>query len=110
MVIPDDKRISTSIDILNLLPCYLSHKIGVVYIGKHQGHDERAILANGHGSSRYRTFVNSLGNLVPLRDLDTSRFYAGSLATDGSPLVRRHCAGGLPRGHHDAHGKRRPVV
>ncbi len=28
--------------------------------------------------------MNSLGNLVHLKDLDTSRFYTGSLETDGS--------------------------
>jgi len=57
MLIPDDKRISTSIDILNLLPCYLSHKIGVVYVGKHQANDEKAILSNATGSARYTPLI-----------------------------------------------------
>lgn len=52
--------------------------------GKNQAHDEKAILSNANGSLRYKSFVNGLGNLIRLKDLDTNRYYSGGLETDGS--------------------------
>lgn len=84
MIIPENSASQRSMNILDYLPCYLIHKIGVVYIGKNQANDEKAILSNANGSLRYRNFINGLGNLIGLKDLDTDRYYSGGLENDGS--------------------------
>ena len=84
IMIPDDGAIKRSLNILDYYSCFWLHKIGVVYLSANQSHDEKAILSNSSGTIRYRTFVNSLGNLICLRDMDTDQFYPGGLDTDGS--------------------------
>lgn len=84
LLIPDNDSIKRSLNILDYYSCYMSHKIGVVYVGKNQANDEKAILSNANGSVRYRNFLNGLGNLVYLKDMDTNRFYPGGLETDGT--------------------------
>jgi hypothetical protein len=84
MMIPDNPASQRSMNILDYLPCYLIHKIGVVYIGRNQANDEKAILSNASGSQRYKNFINGLGQLMRLKDLDTNRYYSGGLETDGS--------------------------
>ncbi|RNA18649.1 tuberin isoform X2, partial [Brachionus plicatilis] len=83
-LIPDNDAIKRSLNILDYYSCFWLHKIGVVYVGPNQAYDEKAILSNCSGSVRYRTFVNSLGNLICLRDMDTDQFYPGGLDTDGT--------------------------
>lgn len=53
-------------------------------MGQNQANDEKAILSNANGSERYKNFINGLGNLVRLKDMDTNRIYPGGLETDGS--------------------------
>lgn len=84
MIIPENSASQRSMNILDYLPCYLIHKIGVVYVGRNQAHDEKAILSNASGSQRYKNFINGLGQLMRLKDLDTNRYYSGGLETDGS--------------------------
>lgn len=84
LLIPDNETIRRSLNFLDYLPCYLTHKIGVVYVGPNQAHNEKAILSNSNGSVRYRNFIKGLGNLVYLKNMDTLRFYSGGLETDGS--------------------------
>lgn len=84
IMMPDNGDIKRSLSILDYYSCFWLHKIGVVYLSANQSHDEKAILSNSSGSVRYRTFVNSLGNLICLRDMDTDQFYPGGLDTDGS--------------------------
>ncbi len=81
MLIPENPASQRSMNILDYLPCYLIHKIGVVYVGKNQAHDEKAILSNANGSLRYKNFINGLGQLMRLKDLDTNRYYSGGLET-----------------------------
>lgn len=45
-----------------------------------QADDEKAILSNVHGSSRYTEFMLGLGELVQLEDVDQSRVYLGGLS------------------------------
>lgn len=84
MIIPENSSFQRSMNILDFIPCYLIHKIGVIYVGKNQAYDEKAILSNANGSPRYKSFINGLGNLLRLKDLDTNRYYSGGLETDGS--------------------------
>lgn len=84
LLIPNIDGIERSMNLLDFLPCYMVHKIGVVYIGPNQANDEKSILANANGSFRYKNFVKSLGNLIYLKDMDSNRFYSGGLETDGS--------------------------
>jgi hypothetical protein len=60
------------------------HKIGAVYLGLNQANDEKLILFNAKGSLRYRNFISGLGNLIHLKDMDTNRFCAGGLETNGT--------------------------
>lgn len=83
ILIPETDSIKRSLDILDYYSCFWLHKIGVVYLGPKQT-DEKSILFNANGSVRYRNFVNGLGNLVYLRDMDTNQFYPGGLDTDGT--------------------------
>lgn len=84
LLIPENESIQRSMNILDYIPCYMVHKIGVLYIGRSQTGDEKTILFNAQGSVRYRNFINGLGNLIHLKDMDTIRFYPGGLETDGS--------------------------
>lgn len=84
VLIPENDAIKRSLNILDYYSCFWLHKIGVVYVGPNQAYDEKAILSNSSGSVRYRSFVNSLGNLICLRDMDTDLFYPGGLDTDGT--------------------------
>ncbi len=84
LLVPENDNIKRSLGLLDYLPCYLIHKIGVIYIGKNQANDERSILLNSYGSVRYKNFLNGLGNLIYLKDMDTRKFYSGGLETDGS--------------------------
>ncbi|XP_034935459.1 tuberin [Chelonus insularis] len=56
---------------------YETHKIGVLYIGAGQASNEAEILANQHGSLRYAEFLQRLGTLVCLKDVDESVFLGG---------------------------------
>lgn len=70
--------------LLPMLSCFMIHKIGVIYVGHEQSKDEKAILSNASGSLRYKHFLNNLGTLVRLKNLDTFKFNSGGLETDGS--------------------------
>ena len=84
LLIPDTEAVNRSMNILDYIPCYMIHKIGVVFVGQNQANDEKLILQNANGSSRYRNFISGLGSLIHLKDMDTNRFYPGGLETDGS--------------------------
>ena len=58
LIIPETAALQRSMNILDYLPCYLIHKIGVVYVGRNQANDEKAILSNATGSMRYKSFIN----------------------------------------------------
>ena len=84
ILIPENDNIHRSIKILDYMPAYMLHKVGVIYVGKNQAYDEKAILSNSTGSIRYKNFINGLGNLIYLKEMDTLRFYSGGMETDGS--------------------------
>lgn len=70
--------------VLDYIPPYETHKIGVVYIGPGQASNETAILQNKFGSSRYRDFLQGLGSLIKLSEVqDVQKTFLGGLANDG---------------------------
>lgn len=72
-----------ALNVLDHIPPYDTHKIGVVYVGEGQATDEVAILSNIYGSARYVNFIKKLGNLVRLTDVDAHSTYLGGLDTRG---------------------------
>jgi len=70
--------------LLDLIQPFETHKIGVVYVGMGQAHVETAILQNKYGSSRYRDFLQGLGNLIKLREVDPQKTFIGGLSRDGN--------------------------
>jgi tuberous sclerosis 2 len=85
ILVPDNQQILSLINVLDYNICYMLHKIGVIYIGPQQTSvDEKRILSDSVGSIRYKNFLNGLGNLICLKDLDKDRYYSGGLETDGT--------------------------
>ena len=60
-----------------------THKVGVIYVGKGQAYEEEVVLANQFGSLRYVEFLHGLGNLISLRNPDSTTFLGGLSASDG---------------------------
>lgn len=57
-----------AIALLDLIPPFETHKIGVLYVGQGQCNNEAEMFRNRHGSLRYTEFLRNLGTLVALRD------------------------------------------
>ena len=74
----DDPATTRALAALDRTPVVEFHKIGVVYIGPGQRH-QNDILANRAGSRAYHDFVASLGSVVRLKDC--RHVYAGGLDT-----------------------------
>ncbi|XP_015588565.1 tuberin [Cephus cinctus] len=68
---------------LDSIPPYETHKIGVIYIGPGQASNEVEILANQHGSLRYAEFLQRLGTLIRLKDVDPQSVFLGGLDRNG---------------------------
>lgn len=56
-----------TVELLDLIPPFETHKIGVLYVGIGQSKSELEILRNRHGSFRYMEFLQNLGTLVALQ-------------------------------------------
>lgn len=52
-------------------------------MGPGQVGNEAAILQNVYGSMRYRDFLQGLGKLIKLRDVDPQKIFLGGLSKDG---------------------------
>ncbi|XP_058129773.1 tuberin [Anopheles ziemanni] len=63
-----DKDPEKAIALLDLIPPFEMHKIGVLYVGPGQAGNETEILKNRYGSLRYAEFLSSLGTLVAIKD------------------------------------------
>nr|XP_040237462.2 tuberin isoform X1 [Anopheles coluzzii] len=63
-----DKDPEKAIALLDLIPPFEMHKIGVLYVGPGQAGNESEILKNRYGSLRYAEFLSSLGTLVAIKD------------------------------------------
>lgn len=54
-----------------------------MYVGPSQSKNETAIFQNLYGSSRYRDFLQGLGSLIKLKEIDPQKNYMGGLSKDG---------------------------
>ena len=69
---------------LDRIPPYDHHKIGVLYVGPDQESNEKAVLANQYGSLRYVQFLRGIGSLISLLDCSQSEVYTGGLDRNGA--------------------------
>lgn len=72
-----------AVKLLDHIPPYETHKIGVIYVAPGQS-SEGEILANVHGSSRYLEFLRGLGLLLRLQDTPSEVVYLGGLDRSGT--------------------------
>nr|DBA19310.1 TPA: hypothetical protein GDO54_015168 [Pyxicephalus adspersus] len=77
--------------LLDNIPSYDSHKIGVLYVGEGQVKDEQAILSNEHGSYRYTQFLTGLGKLIELTDTQPDKIFLGGLDGCGDDGQFTYC-------------------
>ncbi|XP_046568318.1 tuberin-like [Haliotis rubra] len=84
VLLPQTETINRALRMLDHIHPYETHKIGVIYVGPNQVTDEKGILCNLFGSPRYARFVQGLGELIHLQDVDPDRIYVGGLALTGS--------------------------
>ncbi|XP_035706694.1 tuberin isoform X3 [Folsomia candida] len=83
ILLPSEESTAKSLRVLDYIPPYETHKIGVVYVGPSQSKNETAIFQNLYGSSRYRDFLQGLGSLIKLKEIDPQKNYMGGLSKDG---------------------------
>ncbi|XP_033337917.1 TSC complex subunit tuberin isoform X3 [Megalopta genalis] len=77
LLVPQTTAVQRAVTNLDRIQPYETHKIGVLYVGPGQASNEAEILANQHGSLRYTEFLQRLGTLVRLKDVDESVFLGG---------------------------------
>lgn len=75
-----------AITLLDLIPPFETHKIGVLYVGPGQCANETDILKNRYGSYRYTQFLKNLGTLVSLKDAKEHNLFVNmdSTGRDGN--------------------------
>ncbi|XP_019504068.1 PREDICTED: tuberin isoform X3 [Hipposideros armiger] len=80
-----------SVQLLDQIPSYDTHKIAVLYVGEGQNNSELAILSNEHGSYRYTEFLTGLGKLIELKDCQPDKVYLGGLDVCGEDGQFTYC-------------------
>lgn len=75
-----DKHLGT-LNLLDLIPPYEIHKIGVLYVGQGQANNEAEILRNRNGSLRYTQFLHNLGSLIAIKDAKEKKLFVNMEAT-----------------------------
>ncbi|XP_055991187.1 tuberin isoform X2 [Sorex fumeus] len=80
-----------SVQLLDQIPSYDTHKIAVLYVGEGQSTNELAILSNEHGSYRYTEFLMGLGKLIELKDCQPDKVYLGGLDVGGEDGQFTYC-------------------
>jgi hypothetical protein len=83
ILIPNDEAAERAIKVLDHIPPYEVHKIGVVYVAPEQT-AEQSILGNMIGSTRYLSFLTHLGTRVQLSDCNPDLIYLGGLDKNGA--------------------------
>ncbi|KAM4024152.1 tuberin isoform 2-T2 [Anomaloglossus baeobatrachus] len=83
ILVPNTQTFDRTMKLLDGIPSYDTHKIGVLYVGEGQIGNERAILSNEHGSYRYTQFLTGLGKLIELKDTQPDKIFLGGLDGQG---------------------------
>lgn len=77
--VPDTGKFTRTVNMLDHIYPYETHKIGVLYMGKGQASEEVALLSNEFGSPRYTTFIHGLGQMISLEEAAKDKLYLGGL-------------------------------
>ncbi|CAH6719430.1 putative tuberous sclerosis 2 protein homolog [[Candida] jaroonii] len=75
----EDSVTSRAISTFDRIPIVEFHKLGIIYIGKDQL-SENEVLGNKAGSNNYQQFLESMGELIKLKDCRD--IYVGGLDTE----------------------------
>uniref|UniRef100_A0A8C0J7D5 Tuberin n=1 Tax=Chelonoidis abingdonii TaxID=106734 RepID=A0A8C0J7D5_CHEAB len=86
LLLPNE-TFESSVQLLDQIPSYDTHKIAVLYVGEGQ----IAILSNEHGSYRYTEFLTGLGKLIELKDCQPDKIYLGGLDVCGEDGQFTYC-------------------
>ncbi|KAL1488930.1 hypothetical protein ABEB36_014716 [Hypothenemus hampei] len=70
LLIGTSEVVNRALKNLDKIPPFETHKVGVLYIGEGQANNELEILRNSFGSLRYIKFLQNLGNMVKIADVD----------------------------------------
>uniref|UniRef100_A0A8C5E2T3 Tuberin-like n=1 Tax=Gouania willdenowi TaxID=441366 RepID=A0A8C5E2T3_GOUWI len=81
LLLPKTQVIDRAVKVLDQMPPYDTHKIGVVV----------AILSNEYGSNRYAAFLTGLGKLIHLKDCDPDQIFLGGLDQYGDDGEFTYC-------------------
>uniref|UniRef100_A0A8C3SQM6 Tuberin n=1 Tax=Chelydra serpentina TaxID=8475 RepID=A0A8C3SQM6_CHESE len=90
LLLPNE-TFESSVQLLDQIPSYDTHKIAVLYVGEGQSNNEIAILSNEHGSYRYTEFLTGLGKLIELKDCQPDKIYLGGLDVCGEDGQFTYC-------------------
>ncbi|KAL1004888.1 hypothetical protein UPYG_G00051850 [Umbra pygmaea] len=91
LLLPKSQLIDRAVKVLDQMPPYDTHKIGVVFVGAGQVSNEVAILSNEYGSNRYANFLTGLGKLIHLKDCDPDQIFLGGLDQYGDDGEFTYC-------------------
>ncbi|MGH0137685.1 UNVERIFIED_CONTAM: hypothetical protein FKN15_021798 [Acipenser sinensis] len=91
LLLPKSQLMDRTVKVLDQMPPYDTHKIGVVYVGEGQINSEVAILSNEYGSYRYAQFLTQLGKLIHLKDCDPDQIFLGGLDQYGDDGEFTYC-------------------
>ncbi|XP_012271509.1 tuberin isoform X2 [Orussus abietinus] len=83
LLVTQTTAVQRAVKVLDKIPPYETHKIGVIYVGPGQASNEVEILSNQHGSLRYTEFLQRLGTLIRLKDVDPQSVFLGGLDRNG---------------------------
>lgn len=84
LLVDSSQVVQRALKVLDCIPPFETHKIGVIYIGPGQCNNETEILKNCYGSTRYVEFLQSLGTLIKLQDADPQVLFLGGLEQNGA--------------------------
>ncbi|XP_023131083.2 tuberin isoform X4 [Amphiprion ocellaris] len=91
LLLPKTQVIDRAVKVLDQMPPYDTHKIGVVFVGAGQVNNEVAILSNEYGSNRYAALLTGLGKLIHLKDCDPDQIFLGGLDQYGDDGEFTYC-------------------
>nr|CAH7730250.1 unnamed protein product [Callosobruchus chinensis] len=84
IMVQNNDAVQRAMWVLDSIPPYETHKIGVIYVKEGQTHNEVEIYKNRFGTLRYVEFLQNLGILVKLADIDPQVFFLGGLDQHGN--------------------------
>ena len=73
--LPVTENHMSTLRMLDLIPPYEIHKIGVLYVAQGQANNETEILRNRHGGLRYTQFLSNLGSLIAIKDAKEKKLF-----------------------------------